>query len=63
MPDGTILAAAAIAAMLYVGGSQIGHGLKVAGQTVAHEVTHEGAKVLHVFGIHRGHLKDEGRKI
>lgn len=63
MPDGLYLALAAVFMALWTGIQQVGHSVKVLGQKVGHELKYEPPKVLHLLGIHRGHLKKDGRKI
>ena len=42
--------------------STTGQGAKVVGQKVGHELKHEPPKVLHVLGMHRGHLEADKEK-
>lgn len=48
---------------LYAGTQKIAHGTKVLGQKIGHELKYEPPKILHALGIHRGHLKRDGRRI
>lgn len=53
-----------VAAGTVVAGAQrVGHGIKAIGQKAGHELKYEPPKVLHLLGMHRGHLKKDGRKI
>ena len=48
---------------LYAGTQKIAHGTKVLGQKIGHELKYEPPKIVHLLGIHRGHLKRDGRRI
>lgn len=55
-------AAAALVSIAIFIGSGVAHGVKTLGQKIGHELKHEPPKLLHLIGIHRGHLQKDEQK-